>query len=390
MENENNFEPEVELSGESLITEMAFQLIMDSEETEEFSFDIHWVDVENAPSITHITKETILEFLKDEWTKVFVYQDKGRPKLVATNSISKETVLIHGLADHYLALIHMVSKATKNREKLKKKEKIKVLSHELVQQVNLALQTNRTGEVGIGEYRFRDYFGRPVNVQVDKYVNGARKRAESLEFAKSENVVTEMDELINFVNNKINEGKVDAVALVTEFHARFVKIHPFRDGNGRTARLLSNYLLLSLGQPMVTVPAEDKQNYLHALDFANVSNLKLASEEFPGFGDYVREKYYQVTRNAFKQLLGISQKKDVSDDEIFEFMEKLRVGERKYIFAKELFKKHQMKDKPDKVAKKILNSYGQRYLNEAKTKTTPNMTLCPEYLSPEEDEDGLF
>ena len=390
MEQENDIASEIDLSGDSLITEMAFQLIMDSEETEDFTFDIHWIDIENAPSITHISKETILEFLRDDWTRVFVCQDRGRVKLAATNSISRETVLINGLADHYLALIYMVSKASKNREKLRKKEHLEVLSHELVQQINLALQTNREGEVGIGEYRNKDGWGRPVNVQVDKYVDGVRQRVESLEFTKSDKVVAEMDELINFVNNKINEGKVDAVSLVSEFHSRFVKIHPFRDGNGRTARLLTNYLLLTMGHPMITIPAEDKKNYIHALDFANVSNLKLATEEFKGFGEFVRDKYYQVTKSPILQLLGMGPKKDASEQEILEFMEKFRSGEKKYIFVKEFFKKHQMTDKPDKVAKKILNSYGQRYLNEVNSRSKPKMVLSEEYLSADEGGDGLF
>lgn len=49
-------------------------------------------------------------------------------------------------------------------------------------------------------------------------------------------------------------------------HAEFVRIHPFTDGNGRTARLMMNYQLLSEGFPAVSVAKEDKLAYFEALD----------------------------------------------------------------------------------------------------------------------------
>lgn len=52
-------------------------------------------------------------------------------------------------------------------------------------------------------------------------------------------------ELLNYVN--VNRGKIDAVILAGLFHKQFVIIHPFLDGNGRTARLLAKVLLANLG-----------------------------------------------------------------------------------------------------------------------------------------------
>jgi Fic family protein len=48
-------------------------------------------------------------------------------------------------------------------------------------------------------------------------------------------------------------------------HRRLVDIHPFNDGNGRTARLLMNLLLLRAGYPPVSVRPEDRPAYLAAL-----------------------------------------------------------------------------------------------------------------------------
>jgi Fic family protein len=54
-----------------------------------------------------------------------------------------------------------------------------------------------------------------------------------------------MDDLLVFV--RANEGKVDPLILAGIFHKQFVIIHPFMDGNGRTARLATKVLLANLG-----------------------------------------------------------------------------------------------------------------------------------------------
>lgn len=49
-------------------------------------------------------------------------------------------------------------------------------------------------------------------------------------------------------------------------HADFVNIHPFVDGNGRTARLIMNLELLRAGFPVVVVPVEERGAYYANLD----------------------------------------------------------------------------------------------------------------------------
>jgi Fic family protein len=67
----------------------------------------------------------------------------------------------------------------------------------------------------------------------------------------------------------------DAAALhpveqAARLHVDFVKIHPFVDGNGRTARLLLNLELLKAGFPAVVLPVERRLAYYEALDKAHV------------------------------------------------------------------------------------------------------------------------
>jgi Fic family protein len=61
-----------------------------------------------------------------------------------------------------------------------------------------------------------------------------------------------------------------APAASFDAHYRLVAIHPFSDGNGRTARLLMNLLLLRGGYPPVAVRPEDRKTYLDTLEQASV------------------------------------------------------------------------------------------------------------------------
>ena len=57
-----------------------------------------------------------------------------------------------------------------------------------------------------------------------------------------------------------------------EAHQRLVTIHPFSDGNGRTARLLMNLLLLKAGYPPVVITPEDRPAYHDALQTSQVDH----------------------------------------------------------------------------------------------------------------------
>jgi Fic family protein len=61
------------------------------------------------------------------------------------------------------------------------------------------------------------------------------------------------------------------VARAAELHTRFVKIHPFIDGNGRTGRLLLNFELMKAGYPPAIIRKEDRLAYYDALDEACVT-----------------------------------------------------------------------------------------------------------------------
>jgi hypothetical protein len=62
--------------------------------------------------------------------------------------------------------------------------------------------------------------------------------------------------------------------LATLFHHRFVWIHPFFDGNGRTVRLAMNLLLLRNGYPPAIILRADRKKYYEALNQANNGQYK--------------------------------------------------------------------------------------------------------------------
>ena len=66
-------------------------------------------------------------------------------------------------------------------------------------------------------------------------------------------------------------GDRHPVERAAELHTRFVKIHPFIDGNGRTGRLLLNFELMKAGYPPAIIRKEDRLAYYDALDKACVS-----------------------------------------------------------------------------------------------------------------------
>jgi Fic family protein len=63
--------------------------------------------------------------------------------------------------------------------------------------------------------------------------------------------------------------KVHPIEKAAQLHTRFVGIHPFTDGNGRTARLLLNLELLKAGFPAVVLPVEKRLAYYQMLDTAH-------------------------------------------------------------------------------------------------------------------------
>lgn len=74
---------------------------------------------------------------------------------------------------------------------------------------------------------------------------------------------------------KKNMNIMNAIELAAWTHAEFVRIHPFLDGNGRTARLIMNYQLMSNNFLPVSIKVEERLEYYNALDkYATTKDLE--------------------------------------------------------------------------------------------------------------------
>lgn len=94
---------------------------------------------------------------------------------------------------------------------------------------------------------------------------------EIFEYASPEETPALMTDLLQWYNQAEKEGTMSPIELASLFHYRYIRIHPFEDGNGRISRLLVNYILYRHGYPMIVVKSADKDNYLTALNRCDVA-----------------------------------------------------------------------------------------------------------------------
>ncbi len=92
---------------------------------------------------------------------------------------------------------------------------------------------------------------------------------ETFYFASPEETPAKMTDLIKWYRTKKERKDVNPIILAAEFHYKFIRIHPFDDGNGRLARILMNFILMQFDYPPVIIKTEDKNNYLSVLQQAD-------------------------------------------------------------------------------------------------------------------------
>ena len=152
------------------------------------------------------------------------------------------------VVDHFNALLFVIEAAKKNRR----------ITPEFIQQINAQVmkQTDSVYQTIFGELDSSKGVFRKGNVSAGNsyFVN----------FDKVESLVTKLCEALQ---QKIEEKEnlIDQINCSFDAHFDLVSIHPFYDGNGRTSRLLMNYLQLLFKMPMSIVFKEDKVEYFDAL-----------------------------------------------------------------------------------------------------------------------------
>lgn len=108
--------------------------------------------------------------------------------------------------------------------------------------------------------------------------------------------------------------KLHPVELAAEAHYRLVTIHPFVDGNGRTARLLMNMILMMEGYPPAIIRKRDRLAYISALEKAQLGGSK---------EDYLKLIGKAVDRSLEIYLKALKGETDTQNDE----QKLLKIGE---------------------------------------------------------------
>jgi len=125
-------------------------------------------------------------------------------------------------------------------------------------------------------YEATDSLGRKVSVPLHhgewkKQPNHVeRPDGTLLEYTPPEHVQAEMERLVELYEVMTNEHPVVCAAWL---HHRFVRIHPFEDGNGRVARALTMLVLLEGHYAPLVVDRRLRGEYLEALDRANTGDV---------------------------------------------------------------------------------------------------------------------
>ncbi|MDR2814716.1 MAG: Fic family protein, partial [Prevotellaceae bacterium] len=155
-----------------------------------------------------------------------------------------------------------------------------------------------------GEYRYKIHTG-VYKTRPNSVVTPA---GALFDYASPEETPALMSDLIAWYNGEEKAGSLSAIELAALLHYRYIRIHPFEDGNGRIARLLVNYILYRHGYPMVVIPSADRRSYLSALGKCDAitgkepfNGANAAIEQIYAFVDFI-SVYVEKKLNFVMQL----------------------------------------------------------------------------------------
>lgn len=94
---------------------------------------------------------------------------------------------------------------------------------------------------------------------------------EEFAYASPEETSAMMYALVDWLGTEMYKGEFSPIELAALLHYRYIRIHPFEDGNGRVARLLVTYVLERYGYPMLIIKSNDKAQYLNALNLSDAN-----------------------------------------------------------------------------------------------------------------------
>ena len=154
-----------------------------------------------------------------------------------------------------------------------------------------------------GEYRYKIHVGvyktRPNSV--------ITPTGEVFDYASPEETSALMSDLVGWYNEEERKEILSPVELSALFHYRYIRIHPFEDGNGRIARLLVNYILLRHNYPMIVIRTDDRVNYLKMLHQCDLLTGKIPSDGATATFEQTRPLIDYITDITENKLIAVLQ-----------------------------------------------------------------------------------
>lgn len=153
------------------------------------------------------------------------------------------------------------------------------------------------------EIKVGDYKSRPNSVRT---ITG-----EEFHYASPEETPAFMTALVDWFNQEEAKGEFSPIELASLLHYRYIRIHPFEDGNGRIARLLVNYVLYRHGYPMLVVHTADKDNYLRVLHQSDINvgltpsdGANATIEQIKPFVEYMEDQLQRALEIGIRAAKG--------------------------------------------------------------------------------------
>jgi Fic family protein len=152
------------------------------------------------------------------------------------------------------------------------------INHEFIQNIHSELMKNIDSRSG---YRMTDV-----------RILGANFEATPAPYVK-----TDIGLLLSWFDEYKN--KMHPLALAGIFHHKFEKIHPFMDGNGRTGRILLNYILMKNNYPFLIILNKERKDYLDASRKADKLSLNEIDESYKELTNFIANQMIKNYWNIF-------------------------------------------------------------------------------------------
>jgi fido (protein-threonine AMPylation protein) len=226
-------------------------------------------------------QRTIKKFSKSQWKDVF---DRFTVNFTyESNALEGNTLTLKDVA--IVIFEKRGIKGKELREIYETRNSRKVMDLILKKKFNV----NEKDIIKMHSMLMKDIDERKGYKEIPNYIPGL-----NLEFTPPEKVQKEMKELIKWFEE--NKESIHPLQLSALFHSKFIKIHPFEDGNGRVGRFLINIMLINNGYPPLIIRKTQREAY-----------LKCMGDSFRGYTAnlerFLQKKYKKTYRDLFEAYL---------------------------------------------------------------------------------------